>query len=101
MEYWYQTLKKPCLSIKFKCTSTKKLIKIITPLKPSNSYGYSEICTKILKASAQFFISPLTYICSQSLLTGIFPLCLKYSAVKRLFKIRKKMTCQIMDLYHY
>jgi hypothetical protein len=44
---------------------------------------------KILKASSQFIISPLTYICNQALSalsTIIFPSHLKYSVVKPLFK---------------
>jgi len=44
-----------------------RILKIITFLKPSNSRGYTEICTKILKASSQSIISPLTYICNQFL----------------------------------
>lgn len=50
---------------------------------------YNEISTKILKASSQFIISPLTYICNQALSalsTVIFPSHLKYSVVKPLFK---------------
>ena len=44
----------------------------------------------MLKACAQFVISLLTYICNQSLSTGIFPSCLKYSVVKTIFKIGNK-----------
>jgi len=87
MEYLHQTFKKLFLSIKLKYTSIRKFKKINTPLKPSNSNGYNEISTKILKAYAQFIISPSTYICSHSLSTGIFPSCLKYSIVNLLFKI--------------
>jgi hypothetical protein len=90
IEYLHQNLKKPFLSIKFKYTSIKKFKKIITPLKPSNSNGYDEISTKILKACAQFIISHLTHICNHSLSTGIFPSCLKYSVVKLMFKIGNK-----------
>jgi hypothetical protein len=75
MEYVHQTFKKPFPSIKLKYTSTKEIIKIITFLKPSNSHGYNASSIKILKASSQFIISPLTYICNQSLSTGIFPSC--------------------------
>jgi Notch-like protein len=86
MAYLYQTFNKHFPSIKFKHTSTREIKKIISSLKPSNSYGYGEISTNILKTCAQFIISSLTYICNQSLSTGIFPSWLKYSAVKPLFK---------------
>jgi len=90
MEYLQQTFKKHFLSIKFKYTSIKKFKKIIAPLKPSNSNGYNEISTKIVKACAQFIISLLTYIYNQSLSTGILLSCLKYSVVKPIFQIGNK-----------
>jgi hypothetical protein len=51
-----------------------------------NSYGYEEISTKILKASAPFISSPRNYICDKNTRSGTFPICLKYSTVKPLFK---------------
>jgi len=61
-------LKKPLPNIKFKYIPTKEFKKkIITFIKSSNSHGYDEIYTRILKASSQFIISPITYICKQSL----------------------------------
>jgi hypothetical protein len=50
------------------------------------SSGYDEICTKILKISAPFISSPLSYICNKSMLSGTFPTRLKYAIVKPLFK---------------
>lgn len=59
---------------------------MITFLKLSNSHGYNKISTNILTAISQFIILPLTYICNQSLSTGIFPSQPKFSALKYLFK---------------
>jgi hypothetical protein len=60
--------------------------KIIKNLKPSNSHGYDEISTKVLKCSLNVISSPLTYIFNLALSTGTFPTCMKYSIVKPLFK---------------
>jgi len=53
--------------------------KIINSQKNKISRGYDEISDKILKASAPFIISPLTYIFNKVLVTGVFPDRLKYS----------------------
>ena len=105
MEYLYQTLKKTFYSIKFKYTSTKEIKKKTYYISESpNLNGYNKISTKILKASSQFIISPFTYICNQSLSSGIFPSRLKYSVVKPLFKKRnqrrhvKLQTCIIITI---
>ena len=47
-----------------------------------NSYGYDEISTKVLKISATYICSPLTYICKKSVLSGKFPDRMKFSTVK-------------------
>ena len=70
----------------FKSCSTKEIIPIVKSLKTKNSFGYDEISTKILKITATFIRSPLTYICNKSTSTGIFPEGLKYSIIKRLYK---------------
>jgi hypothetical protein len=54
-------------------TSTKEIEEIIKPLKTKHSHGYDEIPTKILKLSALFISSSLTYICNKSLSSRIFP----------------------------
>jgi hypothetical protein len=41
---------------------------------------------KILKISAPFIRSPLTYICNRIFSTGVFPSLLKYAEIKPLFK---------------
>jgi hypothetical protein len=70
--------------------------KIIYSLKCKDSYGYDEISTRILKISAPYILSPLTYIFNKILSTRIFPEGLKFSEVKSLFK--KGSTNLILEL---
>jgi Notch-like protein len=72
-------------NIRWHCTSIAEIRKVITCLK-TKSYGYDEISTKILKVSMSYIISPLTYICNESLAQGIFPDRLKFAVVKPIFK---------------
>ena len=65
-------------------------LQIIKSLKNKTSHGYDEISDKILKASAPFILSPLTYIINKVLASGIFPDRLKYPEVQPLFKKGKK-----------
>jgi hypothetical protein len=51
-----------------------------------NSSGYDEITSKILKTYASVISFPLSFICSHSLHTGIFPDHLKIAVVKPLYK---------------
>ena len=73
-------------SIKFPCTTPKEIENIIRSLKSSNSCGYDEVPTKLLKSCSHFISSPLTYICNKTLFTGIFPDGLKYASIRPLFK---------------
>jgi hypothetical protein len=57
-------------NIKFKNTFTKEIERIISSLRPTNSYGYDEISTKILKASAPCISSPLNYISNKTVGTS-------------------------------
>jgi len=84
--YLLNLFHKPFPSIKFKNTSTKEIEKIINSLKIKESSGYDEISTKILKISASFMSSPLSYICNKSMLSGTLPTRLKYTIVKPLLK---------------
>jgi len=70
----------------FKSFSTNEIISIIKSLKTKNSFGYDEIRPKILKMSANYISSPLTYICNTAISTGVFPDRLKYSIVNPIFK---------------
>jgi len=68
-------------NIIWKHASTYEVCKIIESLKPTNSCGYGEIPVKIVRLSAPFIISPLTYICNISLSAGAFPERLKYALI--------------------
>jgi hypothetical protein len=60
-------IKKPENKMEWKYSTTYELEKTIRSLKTKNSYGYEEISNKIIKLSAPFIISPLTYICNEIL----------------------------------
>jgi Notch-like protein len=82
----FQTFKWPFPNIKFNYTSTKKIEQIFKSIKTKHSHGYDEIPTKILKFSATFIKSSLTYMCNKSLSSGIFPTRLKFSLAKPAFE---------------
>jgi len=79
-----------------KNTTTYEIDKIIHSIKSKDSFGYDEISSKILKISAPYILSPLTFICNKILITGVFPERMKFSEVKPLYK--KGNT---MDLSNY
>ena len=70
--------------------TTKEITETVKSLKSTNSHGYNEIPTKVLKLSLPFIISPVIYICNKSLLKGIFPTWLKFSQIIPLLKKVKK-----------
>ena len=85
LSYLINSYHQPFPKMSWHNASTHEIEKIIKSLKSKNTGGYDEISTKILKASSQFIISPLTYICNQALSalsTVIFPSHFKYSVVK-------------------
>jgi len=59
--------------------------------KSSNSCGYDEVPTKLLKLCSHFINSPLNDICSRTLSTGVFPDRLKYAIIRPLFKKGNKI----------
>ena len=67
-------------------TTMYEIEKIIYSLERTNSYGYNEIPSIILKVSTPYFLSPLIFISNKILSTGTFPDRLKYSEVKPLYK---------------
>ena len=73
-------------SFYFKPTSTSEITKIIKALKVKDSYGYDEISSRILKISAPYIVSPLTYIFNQIFRVGKFPDRMKFSIVRPLHK---------------
>jgi hypothetical protein len=70
----------------FKTFSTQEILSVIRSIQTKNLSGYDEISTKLLKISANYICSPLTYISNKSVLTGIFSERLKYSTIKLLHK---------------
>jgi hypothetical protein len=53
---------------------------------PKDSHGYDEISVRILKISAPFILSPVTYIFNKMVSKGTFPERLKFSEIKPLYK---------------
>jgi hypothetical protein len=72
--------------LKFKFTTTHEINKMIMSLNVKDSYGYDEISSRILKISAPFIVSPLTFIINKILSSGVFPDRLKFSEVIPIFK---------------
>ena len=78
--------------------TTYEINKIIKSLKTKNSYGYDEICIKILKLSAPFIIPPpITYNKSHS--SGVFPERLKYAIIKLVYKKGNELLTTINILF--
>ena len=73
-------------NINFKNTTTKEIENIIRSLKAKDSHGYDGITTKILKISATFISSLLSYIFNKAMISGIFPTRLKYAIIKQIFQ---------------
>ena len=86
LTYLRQNFKQPSSAIKLKNTTTHEIDKIIHSMKLKDSHGYDEISTRILKMSAPYILSPLTFISNKTLSTVIYPDRLKYSEVKPLHK---------------
>ena len=93
MTYLRYNFKHCHFQINLNNTTTYEINKIINSLKNNKTlHGYDEISDKILKASAPFILSPLTYIFNKLLSSGTFPDRLKYSEIQPLFKKGKKKT---------
>ena len=73
-------------NIIWKYALTYEISKIVESLNSKNSCGYNEIPVKIVKLSAPFIISPLTYTCNKSFSTGTFPDRLKYALIQPVHK---------------
>ena len=96
IEFLDRHYEKPFPAIKWQFTSTHEIIKAIRTLKTTNSAGYDEISNRLLKLSAPYIASPLTYICNAALKCGVFPDRLKYALVKPVHKKGSKQ-----DLSNY
>jgi len=85
ISYLINSFHRPFPKISWHYASTYEIEKIIKSLKSKITGGYDEISTQILKFSAPI-ISLLIYICNAILNTGIFPVRLKYTIIKPIFK---------------
>jgi hypothetical protein len=73
-------------SINYHSTTTREIENIIRNLKLSNSCGYDEVLSKLLKLCSSNISSPLNYISNRALFTGVFPDRLKYTTIRPLFR---------------
>jgi hypothetical protein len=96
-----QTYKGLLPNIRFSHTSTHEIEGIIKSLKAKHSYGYDEIPTTILKVSAPFISSPLTYIVNKSFSSGIYTTRLKFSVITEYSKLVTNIAFLITDQYLY
>jgi hypothetical protein len=67
-------------------TNPHEVYKIILSLKNTNSVGYDGISTTVIKSSAEYLATPLSYIINISLSQGVFPDAFKLSIVRPIHK---------------
>lgn len=67
-------------------TDPAEILKIIKQLKNTNSVGYDELSSKILKSCARYICKPLSFIINLSFVEGRFPNSLKVAIVKPIYK---------------
>ena len=91
LNYLKQIFARPLPRINLTPTTTKEITEIVKSLKSTNSHGYDEIPTKVLKLRLPFIISPLIYICNKSLPKGIFPTWVKILPNNSTIEKRKKI----------
>ena len=70
----------------FHSVSQDYISKLIDNLKNKASYGHDNISNILIKRAKEILIEPLTLLVNQMLKSGHFPLELKLSRVKPLFK---------------
>jgi hypothetical protein len=71
MYYISNAFEDPFPNIQFRSTTHGEIEKIIKSLKTSYSCGYDEISNNILTFCSLFTNTPLSYLCSKVLHTGI------------------------------
>ena len=75
----------------FQPSSIPEITKIITTLKQSNSVGWDNIPTTILKSNINILAPILSNLINKSLATGIFPKSLKSAKILPIFKNKGKL----------
>lgn len=89
-DFQFDLLKKVDASLfLYPCTEIE-VQKIITSMSNKNSAGMDEISNRILKCTKDSIIAPLTYIFNLAMERGTFPLELKKSIIKPLYKKKDK-----------
>ena len=91
IKYLFNGSTHPFPNIQWFYTSTGEVGTIMKSLKTKHSCGHHVLPVQILKLSAPFIISPLTYVCKKSLSLGVFPDRLKVSIIKTIFKNGDKL----------
>ena len=86
LSYLQQNFRHFSIPMKVNNTTAHEIDRIIHSIKSKDSSGYDEISSRILKISAPYVLSPLTFIFNKILDTGVFPERLKFSEVKPLYK---------------
>jgi hypothetical protein len=71
INYLANSFRRLFAKISWQYASTYEIEKIIKSIKTKNTCGYDEISSRIIKLTAPFIISPLTYICNAVLSTGV------------------------------
>lgn len=76
------------IKIPFRCrpVDEEELGKIISTLKNKSSSGHDEVPLKLIKYVGKSLLKPLVHLINSSLITGIFPNCLKISKVVPIYK---------------
>jgi len=64
INYLTNNFRRPFPKISWQYASTYEIGKIIKSLRTKNTCGYGEVSNRIMKLTAPFIISPLTYICN-------------------------------------
>lgn len=77
-------------SLFMKPTTSFDINIIIKSLKNSNSTGYDEISTRVIKETSEYISPILSHIINLSIVSGIFPDKLKITIIKPLFKKKDK-----------
>jgi hypothetical protein len=86
LPFMHQAVSKNYPKILLKPTTPKEIENIIKSFAAKDSFGYDLIPLRIIKHSAPYISSPLSFICSKILQSGVFPERLKYAVVKPIYK---------------
>jgi hypothetical protein len=87
-------------SIKCNYTATTEVENIIMSFKSSNSFGYDEVPTKLLKL-CYHFVSSRVIMYVTGLFTGVFPIWLKDAVIRPLVKKGNKNDISNYSQYQF